>query len=104
MGNRLRTQARWVGNLGRTCHEKTEQIKNTAHCSLLNVAVLSCLESICRGPPRLRSNSRELLDTPGHVRLVGETKLGRNTCERRLSITNELQCTASTSARTEGLG
>ena len=92
-----------VGNLGRTHYEKAEQIKNPAHSYVLSVEGSSCLESICSGSPCLRSNSRELLDAAGHVRLVGEAKLSRDACEWRLSILNRLQSMAGANAGTERL-
>jgi hypothetical protein len=80
-GNRLSSEAMRVGNLGSTQDEKTELIKNPAHRLLLRAEVPSCLESICSGSPCSRSNSAELLNAPGHVRLVGEAQLDRDVCQ-----------------------
>src|SRR5450432_2128104 len=103
-GSRLRAQERRAGKLGRTHYEKAKQVVNPAHCSLLSAEVSSCLESICSQSPCLRSNSREVLNAPSHVRLVCEAKLNRDACEWRLSIPNRPECMASANARAKCLG
>src|ERR1700691_808262 len=87
-GDHLCREAMRVRNLGSTEDEKTELIKNLAHRLLLRAEVPSCLESICSGSPCSRSNSGELLNAPGHVRLVGEAQLDCDVCQGYLSIPN----------------
>jgi hypothetical protein len=75
------------------CSSTIEARRFMTVTSLVRTTTISSLVStgsICSRSPRLRPNSRELLYAPRDVRLVGETKLGRNAREWRLSIMNAL--------------
>src|SRR5580692_12618064 len=78
----LANQKRRPCNRSRTSKE-TKQSKHPAHCFVLNFALPSCLESICSRSPRLRPNSGQSLNASCHVRLIGETNINSDPCQRR---------------------